>query len=64
MDPNACLKEIREICNRINDENVENNNDTDDLLRLVELNQALDEWICKGGSLPYDWRQGINVPLT
>ena len=49
MDPNATLKEIREIIKLHNDSNAP------DLSRLVELIEALDEWISNGGFRPEGW---------
>jgi hypothetical protein len=55
MDPNANLKEQREIAKRILSDDGE---DTGyDAVRLAELVEALDEWIMKGGFLPKEWRE-------
>lgn len=56
MDPNANLKEQRRLCAKMIGDEYEV--DSDDAMRLVELVQALDEWIYKGGFLPDDWRRG------
>lgn len=45
MDPNACLEEILSLCA----------GDDPDALRLIELMEALDGWIIKGGFLPDRW---------
>lgn len=60
MDPNAALKELRELTKGCHEE-------VTDLLvlgtfevrarRVVELFEYLDEWITKGGFLPADWRK-------
>lgn len=47
MDPNATLQEIRELVG---------NNGGNDVGRLVELIDALDEWLTNGGFLPSDWK--------
>jgi len=50
MDPNACLKEIRELVKAIwREESI----DLDHLATLVE---GLDRWIAKGGFLPTAWQ--------
>jgi hypothetical protein len=58
MDPDANLKEQRELVRDIR-RYIENEGraPTDDTDRLVDLVEALDEWIVKGGFLPRDWRQ-------
>jgi hypothetical protein len=59
MDPNANLKEQRELTQRIMrafDEANSNGIDQEDANRLAELVQALDEWLVKGGFLPESWR--------
>lgn len=53
MDPNANLKEQRELAKKILEEN--NREDVD---RLAELVLALDEWLSKGGFPPTDWVHG------
>lgn len=62
MDPDANLKEQREIREAIL--GMSEITDTDDLIRLedkarrlVDLSEALDEWISKGGFLPQAWRK-------
>lgn len=50
MDPDACLKEIREVVSQIND------GVPGLATALAELVDALDEWIAKGGFLPNAWR--------
>jgi len=53
MDPDANLKEQREISERILDGT---KHDTGyDAVRLAELVQALDEWLSKGGFPPHAW---------
>lgn len=52
MDPNANLKEQRELAEAILAlEEV-------DATRLAELVLALDEWIAGGGSIPDRWHNG------
>jgi hypothetical protein len=58
MDPNANLKEQRELAAKmITDYNDSESNgiDQDDANRLAELVQALDEWISRQGFLPKAW---------
>ena len=49
MDPDANLKEQRRIVTRCI------NGEPWDAERLVDLVEALDNWIKKGGALPHDW---------
>lgn len=60
MDPNANLKEIRELLNQINYGKHTNT----DLERLADLIEVLDEWISNGGVLPNDWKKhhGPKIP--
>lgn len=56
MDPNANLKEQRELAAHLlwleeNDREI----DHDDVLRLSELVIALDNWIASGGFPPDAW---------
>jgi hypothetical protein len=59
MDPNACLKEIRQII--ANAREMEEDGEDGDLLydqdRFLDLVEALDSWISKGGFLPKDWKK-------
>ena len=56
MDPDANLSSIRILSESILEKC---DSDTvippDDAIRLAELVQALDDWICKGGFLPHNW---------
>lgn len=52
MDPNATLAQLREGINAL-DKRV----DRYVLDRAVEMFQALDEWLSKGGFLPDDWHE-------
>jgi hypothetical protein len=58
MDPNACLNEIRQII--ANAREMEEDGE-DDLIfdqdRFLDLVEALDGWISKGGFLPKDWKK-------
>lgn len=57
MDPNATVKELRELCEEIA-EALDNGADAGDInaeARFVELFQGLDEWMSKGGFLPEAW---------
>lgn len=62
MDPNATLAEIRRIILRITSNNDGQWQGEDlkkqDRDRLVELTQAMDEWLSKGGFLPDQWSGG------
>lgn len=53
MDPNATLKNIRELCAII----LSAPEATADECDLAELITALDEWVATGGFLPDAWRQ-------
>lgn len=58
MDPDANLKEQRELAASLLDE--EGMHPAElfaAATRLAELVQALDEWILKGGFLPADWAE-------
>lgn len=58
MDPDANLKEQRELAALIQSQLDEGETpDEDDVLRLSELVIALDEWIAGGGFLPAAWRK-------
>ncbi len=55
MDPDANLREMRRLVRKMVDDEYEV--DSDDAMRLVELVQALDEWLSTGGFLPQSWRR-------
>jgi ADP-heptose:LPS heptosyltransferase len=64
MDPNANLEELRELVRKLikqidNDPNpwegLTGAIDADDIDRVLELAQALDGWIGRGGFLPDAW---------
>jgi hypothetical protein len=57
MDPNANLKEQTRLVQQIR-YNADNNihTPTDLFERLVDLVEAMTEWLNKGGALPDDWR--------
>ena len=58
MDPNANLRELRELTAQfLKDWDEERTPDTLDVYRMAELVEALDEWITRGGFLPSDWRK-------
>lgn len=58
MDPDANLKEQRELAALIQSQLDEGETpDEDDVLRLSELVIALDEWISNGGFVPAAWRK-------
>lgn len=50
MDPNATLKEIRELLA------ANNKGEEIDVDRLCELIEALDRWLVGGGFLPRVWK--------
>lgn len=54
MDPNANLQELRELVQQANERG---RLSRDDALRMAELFDALDGWICRGGFLPASWMQ-------
>ena len=61
MDPNATLAELRGAASRIVDElDHERQPDLDDVQRIAEAFQDLDEWLSKGGFLPADWTNESN----
>ena len=74
MDPDACLKELMELnekvadiidshdetlCDLAEDETVELINDT---CSLVEHVRNLNDWLKKGGFLPKDWNPSFRAP--
>ena len=59
MDPEANLEEQRRLVKSINKaRDNEQDVDQDDIHRLAELVEALDEWISRGGFLPSPWSKG------
>ncbi len=61
MDPDANLRELRDLAARgaayYEGEDVDCDSWGDmSAYRLIELIQALDEWLSKGGFLPRTWR--------
>lgn len=58
MDPNACLDEIRRITAKADCYGENGTLSDDDTTRLVELTQALDQWLVSGGFLPDAWKNG------
>lgn len=57
MDPNANLEEQRGIIACIQ----AGMYTADDVSRLADLAEALDEWLKRGGFLPRDWRAPMVV---
>lgn len=59
MDPNANLKEMLKIAKSFMEEGEYKSvgDFLGDANRLAELVIDLDEWICKGGFLPGNWRK-------
>lgn len=59
MDPNECLKRLRE-CVRAMDEastRMDSQRVLEEADELVEVFDALDGWLRKGGFVPLDWQQ-------
>jgi len=56
MDPDATLREMRAIADRVRQEDVGDAEYDSVINRLVELFDALDGWMCKGGALPVQWK--------
>jgi hypothetical protein len=52
MDPTATLKRIREICEQGN---------AIDLAELIDLVEALDQWMTRGGFLPTQWQTSFRA---
>lgn len=48
MDPDACLADLRQLCASL----------TASADEIAEKFAALDDWITRGGFLPYSWQQG------
>ena len=59
MDPNANLEELRELI-ALNANRPDGARDLrpDEVDRLCELVEALDDWLSKGGFLPSAWERG------
>ena len=55
MDPNTALKEIREFVIGQHYKNL----GPDEVDRLCEVFDGLDEWLSKGGFLPEDWKGAV-----
>lgn len=51
MDPNAALAEIRKLTRDV----LKGRADEEDIERLAELIEGLDNWLSKGGFLPKNW---------
>jgi hypothetical protein len=61
MDPDVCLREAREIAERVQkayDDPDGNGVDQDDANQLAAHVVALDDWLRKGGFLPAAWKPG------
>ena len=58
MDPNATLRELRELLGGDHSGSLDPETASmDDLCRMEELWQALDQWIGRGGFLPDAWKE-------
>lgn len=68
MDPNACLKNIRTIADRIirhsQDPNSASAIQELDAVNLAEHIQTLDDWMKTGGFLPDSWKENPNDKPT
>ena len=57
MDPNANLKELRQLCDSMSKaELADQQYSQDDMARVLDLLTALDQWIAGGGFLPDAWQ--------
>jgi hypothetical protein len=58
LDPNANLEELRSLTASLL-EQIDNEEpiDQDDAARVLELFEALDGWISRGGFLPRAWKR-------
>jgi hypothetical protein len=54
MDPNAALKELRQLAGRFE----KGEDEPGDGARMGELFDALDDWLSRGGFLPQGWSNG------
>lgn len=55
MDPNATLEEMKRIAGQIANDGLSTSVIIEKAYRLAELTLMLDEWIARGGALPFDW---------
>lgn len=53
FDPSNSLDDQRQLVQRL----LSGNAGLLDAVQLAQSLQELDEWICNGGALPYDWRE-------
>jgi hypothetical protein len=58
MDPNATLKELRELAQPTELDKLDTFELGRRLERMSELVEALDGWLCHGGFLPDAWTNG------
>jgi hypothetical protein len=56
MDPDVNLREQLQLCRHLLDLEPEEL-DPDDVQRLCELVESLDDWILRGGFLPKRWKK-------
>ncbi len=57
MDPNATLRELRELAGKVLTDEYP---DLDEVRRLAELIEAMDSWLSSAGFFPTAW----NLPWT
>lgn len=60
MDPEVCLKEMRELSKNLMGDNVYAGTWA---LQLAERVEAMDEWLSKGGFPPRDWVSKTRIEL-
>lgn len=57
MDPNAALRDLRECIGELIQADDDGTlDDSSQVGTVIDRFMALDEWLCKGGFLPDDWR--------
>lgn len=55
MDPDANLRETRALLSRIRETAPP---DPEDINKLCELVETMDDWLCRGGLIPAPWIAG------
>lgn len=65
MDPNETLRALRGAVRHMNDVGHELDERENQCVRtVVELFEALDTWLSKGGFPPEEWREGPDAPAS
>lgn len=62
MDPDEALAELRRLAHDYTEDQVDDEHEA--ALRLIELFQALDQWVCNGGFLPAEWTEALEPSLN